>query len=256
MQYGSGPIHRPNNIYALGDVHNEADKLQSALDQIEPLIQPNDHIVFTGDLINRGKNPAKTIELLVDLANRYTGQVFFVEGNHDWMLKNYLIAGNREWFDYLEPTLMALKEEWKLSDINPDTVMEALLAKGFTAVTRNTVPYYESDKVIVTHAPIDHNTALVYGIESYEEDYGDKENNQSFRYFLDRILDSIKWDFVSEDENIPHIHKFMICGHQPAHHKMPRIFKDRAFIDSGCGKGNCPLTCLSYPSKKFFQSKV
>lgn len=256
MQYGSFPVHYPNKIYAFGDVHNEGDKLESVLQQVELLITPEDHAVFAGDLINRGSNPAKTIKLLIGLANRYPGQVFFVEGNHDWMLKNYLVTGSEGWFDYLKPTLVGLKDAWQLEDIKPNTIMEALIARGFTAVTQNTVPYYESDKVIVTHAPIDGATAMFYGIEGYEQDYNNRINNPGFKYFLDRILDSIKWDFVSEGEKIPHIKKFLICGHQPAHHKMPRIFKDRAFIDSGCGKGNRPLTCFVYPGKNFFQSKV
>src|ERR1035437_5025149 len=96
IQYGSKPLHVPlGKIYLFGDVHNCADKLTSVLSQIEPLITPDDHIVFLGDLVDRGEQAALTIEILVNLVRKYPDQVFFVKGNHDWMLQNFLLTSNQ-----------------------------------------------------------------------------------------------------------------------------------------------------------------
>jgi hypothetical protein len=115
-------------------------------------------------------------------------------------------------------------------------------------------PYYETEELVATHALFEHTTMEVYGLNSYDEDYANRVNNPGFRYFLDRIESSLLWDFADENRPMPKFKKFRIHGHQPAHHGMPRIFKDRAFIDSGCGKGKRPLTCMVYPGKKFWQS--
>jgi len=69
------------------------------------------------------------------------------------------------------------------------------------------------------------------------------------------MLQELKWQFSDENRDIPWVKKFLVCGHQAAHHNSPRITKYRAFIDTGCGlrpKGR--LTCLEYPGKKWFQN--
>lgn len=255
-QYGSRPIYTPEKVYLLGDVHNEADKLMSVLDQITPLIGPNDHIVFCGDLVDRGRDAALTVETLVSLTAQFPSQVFFVMGNHDWMLQHYLQTGRQDWMQYLKPTLESFKESWGLSDILPDTVAQALMNKGFKEITSRTIPYYETDRLIATHAPIERATASCYGSMHYQQDYADRANNMSFTYLLDRMRSQIMWDFCDETDMVKEIDKFLVCGHQPGHYKHPRLRADRAFIDTGAGMGpHRPITCLEFPSKKYYQSK-
>jgi hypothetical protein len=256
IQYGSKPLHHPlGKIYLFGDVHNEADKLMDVLDQIEPLITPEDHIVFLGDLVDRGTQAALTIEVLVDLVRKYPDQVFFVRGNHDWMLQNFLMTGNQGWMQYLQITIDNYKEVWKLPDTCKDTIVKALLDKGFKEITARMIPYYETNEILATHAPLDLSVCLMNGLDYYEEQYKDRINNPGFLYFLEKIDHEILWQFTSEDLTISDFKKFRVCGHQPSRGKHPRIFKDRAFIDTGAGKGDRPITCLVYPGKKYYQSK-
>lgn len=255
--YGSRTIYEPKRIFLLGDVHSEADKLMSVLDQITPLITSEDHIVFCGDLVDRGEDAALTIETLITLCKSSPAQVFFVEGNHDWMLRNYLITGSKAWMQYLGSTLLDLKLRWGLADTNPDTIAAALIAKGFNEVTSRTVPYYETKDVIATHAPLDRSIVQMHGGMTYQQDFADRANNLAFRHLLDRMLNEIKWQFTGESLDIPYIDKFRVCGHQAGSFSHPRIFKDRAFIDTGCGlRENGKLTCLIYPGKKSIQSKI
>jgi hypothetical protein len=258
MNYGSRPlINCAGKIYFFGDVHNEADKLMAVLDQVEPLIQPEDHIVFLGDLVDRGEQPALMIQVLVDLTRKYPDQVYFVQGNHDWMLQHYLTTGRHDWMRYLEVTLLGLQESWGLPDLKPDTIMTALLAHDFQEITKRTIPYYETEETIGTHAPLDQGIVYMYGgyhCKDYKEEWEEDHHLPGFKGLLDRMAYDILWQFTSEDLEIVGIDKFRICGHQPTRNH-PRIFKDRAFIDTGCGKGPRPLTCMVFPSKKHYQSK-
>jgi DNA repair exonuclease SbcCD nuclease subunit len=256
IQYGHRLLYHPfGKVYLFGDVHNEADKLMDVLDQILPLITPEDHIVFCGDLVDRGAQAALTVEALVDLAKKYPDQVFFIRGNHDWMLQHYLMGGGNGWMSYLQVTLNDYKDKWNLPDINPDTITQALMSKGFKEITSRMIPYYETNEILATHAPLDYTAVMMNGGDYYEEEYKERANNPNFHYLLEKLEYEILWQFTDEDKAIPCIDKFRVCGHQPGHYKNPRIFKDRAFIDTGCGKGNRPLTCLVYPGKKYYQSK-
>jgi DNA repair exonuclease SbcCD nuclease subunit len=258
IQYGSKPLHTPaGKIYFFGDIHNEADKLMEVLDQIEPLLTPDDHIVFLGDLFDRGPQAALTLEVLVDLARKYPTQVYFVYGNHDFMLRNFLLSGSQGWFTYLLSTLNNFKEVWNLSDIGHGTIAQALTDKGFREITSRTIPYYETSEVLGTHAPLDYTTCMMNGLDYYEEKWNEQKINHDpgFFYFLEKLDYEILWQFTDENLAIPDFKKFRVCGHQPGHHKHPRLFKDRAFIDTGCGKGNRPLTCMAYPGKQYWQSK-
>ena len=255
IQYGKRPLHTPDKIFLIGDVHNEADKLLSVIDQIEAQLGENDHIVFCGDLVDRGSQATLSIETIIALAKKHPKQVYFVEGNHDYMLRDYLITGSQAWFTYIEPTLNMWAQDWKLPDIEPETISEALLARGFQEITSRTIPYYETEEVIATHAPLDMSIVQMYGGMDYKEDYEDRANDPMFRYLLDRMLSELKWQFTDENLIVKEVHKFKVCGHQAGRTTSPRIFKDRAFIDTACGlRPNGRLTCLVYPGKKYFQS--
>jgi len=65
-----------NGIWVIGDVHGEYDKLVQLLDKL-----PKDaKVCFCGDLIDRGADSAKVIDLIID--NNYLS----VLGNHEFMM--------------------------------------------------------------------------------------------------------------------------------------------------------------------------
>lgn len=256
MQYGRRPLHTPERVFAIGDVHNEGKKLEVLLEQLIPQIKPGDHVVFCGDLFNRGKEPALMIHLLVELVRKFPEQVFFVEGNHDWMLRNFLTHNDIGWMKYMGITLARLQEDWYLTNLHPATVAKALYEHGFKEIVDRMIPYYETEEVICTHAPLDLRNCQLHGIMDYEEDYKDRANNPIFTHFFERIMGDLQWQFTNdESETIPWITKYRICGHQP-NSRLPRIFDTHAYIDTGCGKGKYPVTCFVYPSKQYFQGDV
>lgn len=260
IQYGSRPLYTPEKVFLLGDVHNEADKLMGVIDELTPQVGPKDHIVFCGDLWDRGIDAALTLEALVDLCRQFPTQVFFVEGNHDLMLRDYLLRGSTMWLQYLRPTLENFREKWGLQDTLPATISGELARRDFREITSRTIPYYETPEVIATHAPLDRTVVMMNGGTNYEDDwneyYKDPVNNLQPKFLLDKMLFELKWQFTDEQMEIPWVKKFRVCGHQAGRGTHPRIFKDRAFIDTACGlRPNGKLTCLVYPGKKYFQSE-
>ena len=244
MQYGKRPLYNPESVYVIGDVHNKGHKLRSLLDQILPLMTEKDHLVFAGDLNDRGEDFPLVLEITSELLLKYPNQVFFVSGNHESMIMKWYLNYRMDWKDYIQGTLDQIKLAYGLNDIFPPTISE-WLANNPNVYLNHLIPYYETPEVIVTHAGLDKQMCYMFGLKSNPEG------------ILERLQDLIMWEFIDEEEKIPEITKFMICGHQYAHHKAPRVFKDRCFIDTGCGKNErAPCTAIKYPGKQYWQSKV
>ncbi|MEP9401769.1 metallophosphoesterase family protein [Sphingomonas sp. VNH70] len=74
-------------IYAVGDIHGRYDLLRQMIDRIgehsATLPPPRSlHIVFIGDLIDRGRQSAQVLEFLHDLQTR-SDRVIVLLGNHE-----------------------------------------------------------------------------------------------------------------------------------------------------------------------------
>lgn len=256
IQFGKNPLFNPDKIITIGDIHGMVVPLQKLLDKILPL-EPNTHLVFLGDLINRGPNNPQVLDLITEVVEKYPGQVFVIRGNHDWMLQTYCLNKVDGWMNYIAPTLEQMKIEWNLPDILPNTILQVLQDQGiWDWYFTKALPYYETNDVLCTHAPLNFTTLTMYGALDYVKDFKTDRLELGFRYLLERLPD-LMWAFALEDDKridalIP---KMKICGHQYKHHKQPRLFRQRAFIDTGCGciPGR-PLTALIYPGKKVVQS--
>lgn len=258
IKYGSQELFTPNKIFFIGDVHGSIDEMESVIEQIEAEITPLDHIVFLGDLINRGPDSPGVLVCLRDLRNKYPGQVFVTRGNHEHMLLMYLSGGNTSWMNqpYSRDTLNQFQQFYNLPTITPQSLKEALEKDGVLEVINSFLPYYETEQIIASHAPLDYTILMIHGIDHYEEDLNDPDCDPKPRPILDKLEYELMWQFADENRELKHIKKFHICGHQFKHHKQPRIFKTRAYIDTGCGAvAGRPLTCLVYPGKKIIQSK-
>ena len=245
MNYGSNPLFYPEKIIAIGDVHGEHHKLENLLSKIIAEVDEKTHIVFCGDLINKGSNSAKVLFQVKQLKEKYPNQVFVVIGNHEWMLLDYLKRESSDWLRFLGRTLVDIKNEYGLSDTRSETIRKCLIESNLISVLSDGLPYYETPDTIITHAPFDYMVCVMQGLKEKPEG------------FLDRVSFDLRWAFENEDEKRidPLVHKMRICGHQYKHHSNPRIFKQRAFIDTGCGSVvNRPLTAIIVPGKKIVQS--
>src|SRR3984893_9343329 len=79
-------------IYAVGDVHGRADLLRQLFLRIDrdPQAHPAKEAihVFLGDYIDRGKDSAGVLDLLIDRSEAH--QVYCLKGNHEIFLTEFL----------------------------------------------------------------------------------------------------------------------------------------------------------------------
>ena len=73
-------------IYAIGDIHGMREKLEELIDRLP--LQPADQLIFIGDYVDRGPDPAGTVEYLTQLQERQP--CIFLMGNHEAMFLAFL----------------------------------------------------------------------------------------------------------------------------------------------------------------------
>lgn len=71
-----------NRQIAIGDIHGCLDALQALLAELRPT--SNDHLVFLGDIVDRGPNTKGCIDCLMQLCE--TVPCVFIMGNHEEMM--------------------------------------------------------------------------------------------------------------------------------------------------------------------------
>lgn len=74
--------------YVLGDIHNEAKKLHSILEQIQPGYE--DEVILLGDLFDRGGSAPDPVGVYFTLSG-LPGKCTWIRGNHDHWLANYIV---------------------------------------------------------------------------------------------------------------------------------------------------------------------
>ena len=80
-----------DRIYCVGDIHNNADKLEIIYNEIKE--EQNSLYIFTGDIFDRGSKPYETMLLvgkLLELDN-----VRFIQGNHERHVRNYVYGTDK-----------------------------------------------------------------------------------------------------------------------------------------------------------------
>ena len=255
FKYGQRELYHAEELIAVGDVHGEDKKLEDILKQVIPFLENNSkcHLVFCGDLCNRGPNSARVFELLIELKDKFQDQIFFIMGNHEEMFITTL-QGESWWTKYTLSTWDSMQSHWGQPLFSVQELVQTCLERGVVTFLDDLIPYYENDDYICTHAPLDRYTHG-YSLDLYHLNFGKKITQN---YFLDSKIHDLIWGFTAEDPKlceIPFMTKHLICGHQFKHHKQPRLLKHRSFIDVGCGaRANKHLIAVKYPEKKIYRS--
>lgn len=79
-----------SEILAIGDIHGMGDHLEEILDHVDGKVPMNGErtVVFLGDLIDRGPQSLRCLDLALSTHNRpYVGRVIGLAGNHENMLR-------------------------------------------------------------------------------------------------------------------------------------------------------------------------
>jgi serine/threonine protein phosphatase 1 len=215
------PINKQDIIWIVGDVHGSYNKLVKLINAL-----PKDAIIyFTGDLIDRGKDSLKVVDLIID---RGYSSVF---GNHEWLMK-YTLVDNGNYDDWL---INGGNQTVKSYKNYPDSKLEEHL----NFLTK--LPYflyYELEgckPLVVSHSYI-HD---IWKGKDYE--YNTKElNSMIWRHLYDRsILNKFKQKEIKN--NI-----YNIFGHTIVEESV--ITKHYAMVDTGVYKEYGKLSAICYPT--------
>jgi serine/threonine protein phosphatase 1 len=205
---------------AIGDVHGCAKQLDRVLDAIQ--LSTDDHVVFLGDLVDRGPDSAAVLTQIVRL--RRSHRVTVILGNHEQMM-----LAARESHDRLTDWLMNGGDQTLQSYAGFRATLRDVPGEHWDLVERGTVDYLETDTHLFVHANVDPNLEL-----ADQPDY------------------MLRWERC--DRIAPHESgKTIVCGHTPQ--RSGRVM-NKGFaicIDTDACRGG-PLTCLDAGSGRVWQA--
>jgi len=215
-------------IYAVGDVHGRADLLERLFSRIDEDLK--DHPIaetmhiFLGDYIDRGRNSAAVLDLLIERAKAH--RMVCLKGNHEIYLSEFLenpgILG--AWAQY--GALPTLASYGLTPKINAGPEEQADLAAGLSsALPKSHAQFLAGLKLSFTCG------------DFFFVHAGVRPGTPLSRQREDDLL-WIREDFLSHEEPFE---KIIVHGHTPV--KEPDVRKNRINIDTGA-YATGRLTCL------------
>lgn len=214
-------------IYALGDIHGEADALREMLAKLP--VQPSDLVVFLGDIINRGLSSFDCVEQI--LAFDRCRKVF-VQGNHEEAFLGYLEDDDRMFAEGMggQSTLDDYESAGYVIVPGGPNSLPHSHARFYAQAEPWTLPFYITDHYIFTHAGWDLSLPLPQ-----------------------QSLGALRWGKVKGFEN-PVWPQTVVRGHVP----FPKVTfarrKQYIAVDTGCGHGGF-LSAVALPSGEVFTAR-
>ncbi|MCW3061338.1 MAG: metallophosphatase [Capsulimonas sp.] len=215
-------------IYAIGDVHGEAEALRTLLAKLP--LEPTDLVIFLGDLINRqGRNPFDCIEQVIQFDRC---RKVCLQGNHEEAMMMFLESGDMSIMTGMggQTTLDSYEAAgYPIRPGDPQSIPESH-ARFYFQAEAWTLPFYITDDYIFTHAGWDLAQPLARQVPA--------------RWRWERVTGVEKRVWTQT----------VIRGHTP----MPKVThatsKGYIGIDTGCGMGGF-LSAIALPSEKTYSAR-
>lgn len=203
-------------LIVVGDIHGCDVALRTLLDRWQ--LQPADHLVVLGDVIDRGPQSRQVLNLLVEVED--SCQLTFVLGNHEEMLLDVLAGGRPE--TWLHHGGVATLDSYggDLGNI-PERHLN-LLGRA--------VDYWESPSAICIHANLEP------GVDLPDQDH----------HWL-------RWQRLTGMEYPHSSGKVVLCGHSAQRSGLPMVGDRWICLDTMAFAGKF-LTCLEVNTWKFQQA--
>jgi serine/threonine protein phosphatase 1 len=212
------------SIFVIGDIHGTASKLDQLMAKLN-INAKEDTLVFLGDYIDRGPDPKRVINTLLEIRKTIVN-VICLRGNHEQMFLDYYFENKEEDMFMSNGGITTLisygfqgsnvKETMRI----PESHMDFLMTLK---------PYYETDHYIFVHA------GLRPGIPLERQDVND------LLWLRHEFIHS-RYDFG----------KTVVFGHTPLSYDMPFIKKNKICVDTGAVFGG-KLTCIELPNMNIYQ---
>lgn len=207
----------PARTFAIGDIHGCDVALETLLAEIAPTSE--DRVVILGDVVDRGPNTRRAIDLLLSLQGRC--ELILLLGNHEEMMleafrsrdvfRNWLAVGGREALDSYEMELRNVPAEHR-----------EFLATG--------VNYFTTPTEIFVHANLEPGIPV---------------ERQGILW--------LRWQHLTGMEFPHESGRRVICGHTQQKSGRPFVRNGWVCLDTGAYRGN-PLTCLHVETNQCLQA--
>ena len=208
----------PGRTLAIGDIHGCDAALETLLSRLE--LTADDTVVLLGDVVDRGPNTKRCIDLLLDA--RKSCRLFLLTGNHEQMMLNAICGGNLE-ATWLQCGGMAALDSY---------------GGGYERVPRAHLEFLESGcdycetlQDIFVHANLQPGVPL---------------EKQSIEW--------LRWTHLAGSEAPHSSGRRVVCGHTSQKSGRPLLFAGWACIDTFAWGGEW-LTCLDVETDLVFQAK-
>ncbi len=143
-------------IFAVGDVHGEITLLDELLENWN---KEQERLLFVGDLIDRGENPAAVLRRVKELADET--EVIVLKGNHEQMLLDFLDNPSEKMHYYLSQggmeTIQSLIADSLDKKMTPEGLAKRVQEEASELIDfiRHLPLYYEEGKYVFVHAGVD-----------------------------------------------------------------------------------------------------
>lgn len=156
-----------DELILVGDIHGRADLLDALLDQaakIPPTTNRQRKIIFTGDLIDRGPESIRALDLAIGASQRVTAVVIGLMGNHE----QFLCIGLEE-IDEISDLAIgnwmangggAVVQELMREAPGQDLDIPAILGETRLSWLRNLQSHHRSGQIMAVHAGLNPNIDL------------------------------------------------------------------------------------------------
>lgn len=143
-------------IFAVGDIHGEITLLRALLKNWNP---KQEQLLFVGDLIDRGENPAEVVKFVKQLVDEKGAIV--LRGNHEQMLLDWLQHPEEKMTYYASQgglkTIHSFLENKLTKDISPIELANLLRQEAgeYLSFIEELPFYYETGNYVFVHAGVD-----------------------------------------------------------------------------------------------------
>ena len=245
----------------MGDIHGEHTKLLECLQGVK-FDYEKDTLIQLGDIVDRGAKSFECVETLLKIKN-----LIAIRGNHDDCFKQWLERPSecllfnqgceetiKSYFENCCPHRQLVR---KFSGISTDFQLSDLPQSHIKFFFETQLPYY-IDK---------DNNCFVHG--GFNRHYLIEEQDELASLWWDRDLfyAALSWGQMEpgDEQKYPNRGKFktknnfkeIFIGHTPTvswKTTKPINAANVWNLDTGCGKGNFPLTIMNLETKEIFQS--
>ncbi|HXG18221.1 MAG TPA: metallophosphoesterase family protein [Methylomirabilota bacterium] len=213
-------------FFIVGDIHACPQELERLLSSLA--LQPEDHVVFLGDYVDRGPDARAVVELLLSMKADAVCRMTFLKGNHEDMFLDFLGYEGRYGEAFLVNGGSATVKSYGLSQTLRGKEAAALLPPAHLEFYRALETVHLNGGTFCVHAGLNPLRPL------------EKQNEEELLW--------IRQEFIFHPHDFPFT---VVFGHTP--HR--EVFFDLPYkigIDTGLVYGG-KLSCLEVTERKLFQ---